>query len=103
MRTVETALLLEKTKTGKAKKSAGNDKWDRYLDDYINYVKEYNIHYLNALKGDERSISLYPYMKEKCIALKRRIIKAYSNKLLCDRQINRVFKNKIKIVKAHFK
>jgi hypothetical protein len=24
---------------------------DRYLDDYNNYVKEYNKHYLNAQKG----------------------------------------------------
>jgi hypothetical protein len=34
------------------------------LDDYNNYVKEYNKHYLNAQKGNQRSIALYPYMKE---------------------------------------
>lgn len=101
MRAVEKVLLLEKT--GKVKEVTGNDKWDRYLDDYNNYVKEYNIHYLNSLKGDERSISLYPYMKEKWEALKSRLIKAYNNKRLSDRQIRRIVKINMKIVKARFK
>jgi hypothetical protein len=101
MRAIEKVLVLEKT--AKGKENTGNEKWDRYLDDYNNYVKEYNKHYLNALKGDERSISLYPYMKEKWENLKKRLVKAYNNKRLSDRQIRRVVKINTKIVKAYFK
>ncbi|SEA60573.1 hypothetical protein SAMN05443667_10671 [Flavobacterium gillisiae] len=101
MRAIEKVLVLEKRAIGK--ENTGNEKWDRYLDDYNNYVKEYNKHYLNALKGDERSISLYPYMKEKWEALKKRLVKAYNNKRLSDRQIRRVVKINTKIVKAYFK
>lgn len=85
------------------KHTTGDSKWDRYLDDYNNYVKEYNKCYLNALKGDERSISLYPYMQEKWVDLKKLLVKAYNNKRLSDRQIRRVIKINMKIVKACFK
>ena len=101
MRANEKVLVIENTEL--RKHNTGSDKWDRYLDDYNNYVKEYNKHYLNALKGDERSISLYPYMKEKWEELKKRLIKAYNNKRLSDRQIRRVVRINMKIVKACFK
>ena len=101
MEAIAKVLLLERI--GKENEITGNDKWDRCLDDYNNYVKEYNMHYLNALKGYERSISLYPYMKEKWESLKNRLIKAYNNKRLSDRQIRRVVKINMKIVKACFK
>ncbi|MEZ7499974.1 hypothetical protein QO200_14640 [Flavobacterium sp. Arc3] len=101
MKAIQKVLLLEKT--GKENEVTVSNKWDRYLDDYNNYVKEYNKHYLNALKGDQRSISLYPYMKEKWESLKKRLIKAYNNKRLSDRQIRRVVKINMKIVKACFK
>jgi hypothetical protein len=47
------------------KDNTSDCKWDRHLDDYNNYVKEYNKHYIWAQKGNQRSIALYPYMKEK--------------------------------------
>jgi hypothetical protein len=46
MRANHRVLVIEKVE--KRKQKIGNDKWDRYLDDYNNYVKEYNIHYLNV-------------------------------------------------------
>jgi hypothetical protein len=43
------------------KDNTSDCKWDRYLDDYNNYVKEYNKHYLSAQKGSkiDSIISLY--------------------------------------------
>ena len=98
MRASERVLVIEKT--GKKKHNNANCKWDRYLDDYNNYVKEYNKHYLNAQKGDERSLSLYPYMQEKEEELKKRIVKAYNNKRLSEGQMKRVIKINMKIVTA---
>ena len=100
MRANDRVLILEKVEN--REHNSGNGKWDRYLDDYNNYVKEYNMHYLNALKGDERSMSLYPYMKEKWEALKKRLTKAYNDKRLTDRQIRRIVKINMKIAKACF-
>jgi hypothetical protein len=99
MRTDERVLVIENTEKAH---TTGNSKWDRCLDDYNNYVKEYNKHYLNAQKGDEKSISLYPYMKEKWEGIKKRLIKAYKKKRLSERQISRVIKINMKIVKACF-
>ena len=101
MRANERVLVLENVE--QIKDNTRDCKWDRYLDDYNNYVKEYNKHYLNAQKGDQRSIALYPYMKEKWETLKKRLIKAYNNKRLSERQIKRVIKINMKIVKASFK
>jgi hypothetical protein len=42
-------------------------------------------------------------MKEKWENLKKRLIKAYNNKRLSERQIKRVIKINMKIVKASFK
>ena len=101
MRANERVLVLENVE--QIKDNTRDCKWDRYLDDYNNYVKEYNKHYLNAQKGDERSISLYPYMKEKWEALKKRLVKAYNNKRLSEKQVRRVIKINMKIVKVYFK
>jgi hypothetical protein len=100
MRANHRVLVIEKVE--KRKQKIGNDKWDRYLDDYNNYVKEYNIHYLNAQKGVEKSIALYPYMKEKWESLKNRLVKAHTQKRLSERQISRIIKINMKIVKACF-
>jgi glutamyl-tRNA reductase len=72
------------------------------LDDYNNYVKEYNKHYLSAQK-ESKIDSIISHMKEKWEALKKRLIKAYNNKRLSERQIKRVIKINMKIVKASFK
>jgi ribonucleotide reductase alpha subunit len=66
------------------------------LDD--SYGDKYNKLYLNAQKGDERAITLYPYMKEKWEALKKRLVKAYNNKRLSEKQERRVIKINMKIV-----
>lgn len=79
----------------------GNHKWDKCLDDYNNYIKEYKMHYKKSKEGNEMSLSLYPYMKEKWQALKKRINKAYANKRLNEKQIERVVT--MKIVKAFSK
>ncbi|MBG6109447.1 hypothetical protein H4V97_001627 [Flavobacterium sp. CG_23.5] len=76
----------------------GNHKWDKCLDDYYNYVKEYKMHYKKSKEGNEMSLSLYPYMKEKWQSLKKRIHRAYQNKRLNEKQIERVVN--MKIVKA---
>lgn len=75
-----------------------NNKWDRYLDDYNNYLKEYKKHFKNSQNGDVISLSLYPYMKEKLEVLKERIAKAGEEKRLTEKQIKRVSKINIKIV-----
>ncbi|TDE02914.1 hypothetical protein [Flavobacterium hiemivividum] len=101
MRANEKFLVMENT--GTAKHNVGNSKWDMYLDDYNNYVKEYNKHYLMAQNGDLRSLSLYPYMKEKWEAVKKRLLKAYNKKMLSERQVRRVVKINMKVVNAFFK
>lgn len=73
-------------------------KWDKYLDDYNNYVKEYKKHYKNSQNGNEISLSLYPYMRLKWEFLKERITEAYDNKCLTKKQIKRVMKIDMKIV-----
>jgi hypothetical protein len=62
MRANERVLVQEDVE--QIKDNTSDCKWDRHLDDYNNYVKEYNKHYLTQ-KGNQRSIALYPYMKEK--------------------------------------
>ena len=46
-----------------------NNKWDKCLCDYENYLKEYIRHYKKSLKGNLISLSKYPYMKAKSEAL----------------------------------
>lgn len=75
-----------------------SNKWDKYLDDYNNYVDEYKKHYKNSQNGDEISLSLYPYMQVKCEFLKERITLAHDNKCLTKKQIKRVLKIDMKIV-----
>ena len=97
----EKVLVMENT--GTTRHNVGDSKWDICLDDYNNYVKEYNKHYLQAQNGDLRSLSLYPYMKEKWETVKKRLVKAYRKKRLSDRQIRRVVKINMKVVNAFFK
>lgn len=87
MKAIENVFVLENTteRSGKIR----NNKWDKYLDDYNNYFKEYKKHYKNSQNGDEISLSLYPYMRAKLEVLKQRIIKAKDNKRLTKKQVKR--------------
>lgn len=98
MKTIENVFVLENTM--KKKDRIHTNKWDKYLDDYDNYVKEYKKHYKNSQNGDEVSLSLYPYMREKWENIKERIIKGYYKKCLTKKQVKRVIKINMKIVKA---
>ena len=100
MKASENFFVLENTMKRRGK--IHTNKWDKYLDDYDNYVKEYKKHYKNSQNGDEISLSLYPYMREKWEDLKERIIKAYDKKCLTKKQVKRVIKINMKIVKSCF-
>jgi hypothetical protein len=75
-------------------------KWDKRLDDYNNYVKEYIKHYKKSLTGNVVSLTKYPYMKIKSELLAERLNKAQIKCNLTERQIKRVLKIKMKLVKA---
>jgi hypothetical protein len=75
-------------------------KWDKRLDDYNNYVKEYIKHYKKSLTGNPISLSKYPYMKIKSEVLAERLNKAQERSILNEIQIKRILKIKIKLVKA---
>jgi hypothetical protein len=75
-------------------------KWDKRLDDYNNYVKEYIKHYKKSLTGNPISLAKYPYMKIKSEVLAERLNKAQIKCNLTERQIKRVLKIKMKLVKA---
>ena len=85
MKASENIFVLENTIKRRGK--IHNNKWDKYLDDYNNYFKEYKKHYKNSQNGDEISLSLYPYMRAKLEVLKDRITKANDNKGLTKRQV----------------
>jgi hypothetical protein len=75
-------------------------KWDKRLDDYNNYVKEYIKHYKKSLKGNPISLCKYPYMKIKSDVLAKRLNKAQIKCNLSETQIRRALKIKMKLVKA---
>jgi hypothetical protein len=77
-----------------------NNKWDKHLDDYTNYLKEYIKHYKKSLKGNTVSLSKYPYMKAKFEDLNTKLSEAQSNQLLTQKQINRKSKIQMKIIHA---
>ena len=92
----EKLMIIENT--AKKENRIGDNKWDKYLDDYCNYVKEYKIHYKKSIAGNKISLSLYPYMQQKWESLKKRINKAHKNNRLNDEQIERLIDmNTIKI------
>jgi hypothetical protein len=100
MKAIEDGLLLETTKMRKDK--AKSKKWDKYLADYKNYFKEYKRYYKNSQNGDQTALSQYPYMRAKWEVLKERIIKAHGNKCLTEKQIQKVVKINMKMVRACF-
>lgn len=77
-----------------------NNKWDKRLDDYDNYVKEYITHYKKSLKGNPVSLSKYPYMRAKSEALGEQLNEAQNKAILTEKQLKRVSRIQMKIVYA---
>lgn len=67
-------------------------KWNKCLDDYNNYLKEYIKNYKKSLKGNTASLSKYPYMKAKSDALHQALSDARKKSLLTEKQIKRFSK-----------
>ena len=80
--------------------TAANNKWDKCLDDYTNYIKEYIRHYKKSLKGNTASSCKYPYMKAKFEDLNTKLNQAQSERLLTQKQIKRKLKIQMKIIHA---
>ena len=74
-----------------------NNKWDKCLDDYNNYLKEYIKHYKKSLNGNTFSLSKYPYMKAKSEDLHQQLSDARKKSLLTEKQIKRLSKIQVKI------
>lgn len=72
------------------------DTWDKCLDDYENYTKEYIKQYKKALKGNHISLSKYPYMKAKSEALCEKLNVAKRKGQLTEKQLKRISKIQIK-------
>lgn len=85
-----------------AEKDTAFQKWDKRVDDYENYVKEYITHYKKSLKGNSISLSKYPYMKIKWEALGLKLDKAIRKELLTNKQIKKVLRIQLKIVTTCF-
>jgi hypothetical protein len=79
-------------------KNSIEEKWDKRVSDYENYVKEYIKHLKKSVKGNSISLSKYPYMKVKWEALAMKLDKAQKKKLLTSKQIKKVLKTQLKIV-----
>ncbi|MDI5887115.1 hypothetical protein [Flavobacterium yafengii] len=84
----------------KNKENLITDKWDKKLNDYDNYVKEYLLHYKKSLKGNTVSLSKYPYLKVKSESLNKKLNKGIMKKLLTKKQLIKVFNIRKKIVSA---
>ena len=74
------------------------NKWDKKLNDYNNYVKEYLKHYKKSLTGNSISLSKYPYFKAKSERLNKKLSKGIEKELLTKKQLATVFKIREKIV-----
>lgn len=79
-------------------KDSAYEKWNKRIDDYENYVKEYITHYKKSLKGNSISLSKYPYMKVKWEALGLKLNKAKQKEILTNKQIKKVLRIQLKIV-----
>ena len=76
------------------------NKWDNYIDDYKNYLEEYRMQYELSLEGGLISLSKYPYMKERVLVIYERLIKAKNRLLINKKQINNIFKIKMKFIES---
>lgn len=72
-------------------------KWNKCLDDYNNYLKEYIKHYKKSLNGNTVSLSKYPYMKAKSEAIYEQLSDAHKKSLLTEKQKKRLSKIQIQI------
>lgn len=68
------------------------NKWDKCLDDYNNYLKEYIKHYKKSIEGNSTSLCQYPYMKAKSEDLLQQLIEAKYKSLLTEKQIKKITK-----------
>ena len=84
----------------KNKEELITDKWDKKLNDYENYVKEYLIHYKKSLKGNTVSLSKYHYLKVKSDSLSKKLNKGIKKELLTKKQRAKIFKIREKIMNA---
>lgn len=89
---------LKTTNQTNCSKKLSNKKWDKCLDDYENYTKEYIKQYKKALKGNGISVSKYPYMKAKSEVLCEKLNDAQSQGLLTENQLERISKIQMKIL-----
>lgn len=64
-----------------------NNKWEKCLNDYDNYTKEYIEHYKKSLQGNTVSLSLYPYMKLRSEILYEKLFQAQQKLQLTENQI----------------
>lgn len=69
-----------------------NPQWDKCLDDYNNYLKEYVKHYKKSINGNVISLLKYPEMKAKSEAILERLSDAQNKALLTRKQIKRIAK-----------
>lgn len=74
------------------------NKWNKCIDDYENYLKEYIKDYKKSLKGNLVSLSKYPYMKAKSEALYDQLNDAQNKALLTKKQVKRISKIQTKIL-----
>lgn len=86
----ENTILSKSTEncTGKPLKN----KWDKLLDDYNNYLKEYIKHYKKSLNNNIISLLKYPYMKVKSDSIYERLVRAEKKSLLTEKQLKRITK-----------
>lgn len=89
---------IENTDSVKEKENRVFDKWNKILQDYDNYVKEYLKNYKKSLQGNIISFSKYPYMKIKSEALNKKLHKAIDKGLLTKNQMKKFLKIQLKIV-----
>jgi di/tripeptidase len=89
---------VQNTVTVKEKENQVCDKWNKKIQDYDNYVKEYLKNYKKSLQKNTVSLSKYPYMKIKSEALNKKLNKAMDNGLLTKTQIKKILKIQLKIV-----
>ncbi|MBG6112046.1 hypothetical protein H4V97_001068 [Flavobacterium sp. CG_23.5] len=75
-----------------------NEKWNKRLDDFDNYVKEYITHYKKSIRGNSISLLKYPYMKSKSEEIGLKLNKAEKKQLLTEKQMLRKSKINLKII-----
>ena len=75
------------------------NKWDNYLTDYNNYLKTYIKHYKKSVKGNLKSLAIYPYMKLKSDIIRKKLKYAERKNILSNQQLKKLSKIKLKIIK----